>query len=188
MVGGQRAGYAVSPGTGTERLQGRPVSLAPLQEEHNFPYSGGSAGSGSAAVAAASSSSAPAMSAGQPLLAAPAPPAPDNSGDARMHGDSDVGRPKVRVLASPMTPTPEEVAEHNVCHIPHRAWCRHCVAGRGKADQHRTSEVDGQVPVIHTDYGFLGEKRDVEQIESSIIPFIIVKDGPPPAGFSRSPE
>ena len=124
------------------------------------------------------------MPAGQPLLAAPAPPAPFNSGDAdaQMHGDSDVGRPKVLVLASPMMPTPEEVAEHNVCHVPHRAWCRHCVAGRGKADQHRTSEANGQVPTLHTDYGFLGEKRDVEQIESSTIPFIIVKDGPPPAG------
>ena len=56
------------------------------------------------------------------------------------------------------------------------------MAGRGKADQHRTSEVNGQIPVIHTDYGFLGEKRDVEQVENSTIPFVIVKDGPPPAG------
>ena len=99
-----------------------------------------------------------------------------------MHGDSDVGRPKVRVLASPMTPTPEEVAEHNVCHVPHRAWCRHCVAGRGKADQHRTSEANGQVPALHTDYGFLGEKPEVEKIESGTVPFVVIKDGPPPAG------
>ena len=56
------------------------------------------------------------------------------------------------------------------------------MAGRGKSDQHRASETDGQVPVLHADYGFLGEKPDVERIESKTVPFIIVKDGPPPAG------
>ncbi|CAK0909302.1 unnamed protein product, partial [Prorocentrum cordatum] len=60
------------------------------------------------------------------------------------------------------------------------AW--HCVAGRGKADQRRASETDGQIPVLRTDCGFLGEKSDVEKIESKTVPCIIVKDGPPPAG------
>eukprot|EP00959_Pyramimonas_sp_CCMP1952_P187340 3917323-Pyramimonas_sp.AAC.1 len=69
-----------------------------------------------------------------------------------MHGDADVGRPKLRVLASPMLPTPDEVAEHNACHLPRRAWRRRCVAGRGNADQHRASEVAGQTPTLHADY------------------------------------
>ena len=120
MVGGQRAGYAVRPDMGTKQLRGSPVTLAPLQDNQNFPIR--MAAEIVVAGAAASSSSAAAMPAGPPLLAAPAPPAPFNSGDAdaQMHGDSDGGRPKIRTLKSPMTPTPEEVEEHNTCHLPHR--------------------------------------------------------------------
>ncbi|CAK0897778.1 unnamed protein product, partial [Prorocentrum cordatum] len=98
------------------------------------------------------------------------------------HGDADVGRPKLRVLASPTMLAPDEVAEHNACHLPRRAWRRHCAAGRGKADQHRASEAAGQTPTLRADYGFLCEKHEVEKIESSTIPFIVVKDGPPPTG------
>ena len=35
------------------------------------------------------------------------------------------------------TPTREEVEEHEKHHCPFRAWCRHCVKGRGTNSQHR---------------------------------------------------
>ena len=96
--------------------------------------------------------------------------------------EADASRPKVRALPEPMLPTPEEVAEHNLCHLPHRTWCRHCVAGRGKADQHRRVEERPRKLMIHADYGFLGEKAEVDLIDERNIPFIVVKDGPPPTG------
>ena len=35
------------------------------------------------------------------------------------------------------TPTREEIEDHEKHHCPFRAWCRHCVKGRGVNAQHR---------------------------------------------------
>jgi hypothetical protein len=70
-----------------------------------------------------------------------------------------------------------------VSHMPYRSWCRHCVAGKGKADAHRSSgTASSTVPTVHMDYGFLGQKLTVERLERDTIPFVVVKDGPPPLG------
>ena len=37
-------------------------------------------------------------------------------------------------------PTPEEVANHELTHLPFRSWCKHCVFGRAKADFHKKVE------------------------------------------------
>ena len=34
-----------------------------------------------------------------------------------------------RVASDPGRPTAKEIREHEVCHVPFRAWCRHCVRG-----------------------------------------------------------
>eukprot|EP00971_Amphidinium_carterae_P066519 1317258-Amphidinium_carterae.1 len=39
-------------------------------------------------------------------------------------------------LKQPYEPSPQEVSEHRISHTPYRAWCRDCVAGRGKAAAH----------------------------------------------------
>ena len=39
---------------------------------------------------------------------------------------------RARPLRSPPVPTPQMVAGHEVTHIPYRAWCPACVAGRGR--------------------------------------------------------
>ena len=36
----------------------------------------------------------------------------------------------------PQMPTPTERTRHEVDHIPCAAWCRSCVAGKGKDDGH----------------------------------------------------
>ena len=53
------------------------------------------------------------------------------------------------------TPTREEVEHHERHHCPFRAWCSHCVKGRGVNTQHRKKTVDedkevegGKVPRI----------------------------------------
>ena len=35
------------------------------------------------------------------------------------------------IMRRPYTPTQREIDEHMPLHLPYRAWCPHCVAGRG---------------------------------------------------------
>ena len=47
--------------------------------------------------------------------------------------ESEEAKPP-EVLRDPGAPTPKEVEQHNVTHLPFRSWCRHCV--RGRAESH----------------------------------------------------
>ena len=59
-------------------------------------------------------------------------------------------------------PSPKEVEEHNVAHIPYRSWCPLCVAGRAKDSHHTRSskQLDSGEHVLHMDYAFLGNRVD----------------------------
>eukprot|EP00959_Pyramimonas_sp_CCMP1952_P237398 4961457-Pyramimonas_sp.AAC.1 len=96
-----------------EKLQCEPLTLAPAQNPPYFPPADPADTVGSATAASSS--------AGSPPLAAPAPHPPRIVGDAGapMRGDSDVGRPKARALASPVMPAPDEIAEHDLRHLCH---------------------------------------------------------------------
>ena len=66
---------------------------------------------------------------------------------------------------TPTMPSAEEVAQHNISHIPYRSWCRHCVRGKGRAmhhQQHRELDRDRarQRPRIHMDYFYLGPREE----------------------------
>jgi len=77
-------------------------------------------------------------------------------------------------LRVPHQPTEEERRNHEVCHVPYRAWCRHCVAGRGRAEPHYHHENgEDAVPVVGLDYGYLG---DAEQ-DPDASPILFTKDG-----------
>ena len=41
---------------------------------------------------------------------------------------------------TPVSPSSIEIEKHNCGHVPYRAWCPDCVAGRGVADPHKTKE------------------------------------------------
>ena len=72
-----------------------------------------------------------------------------------------------KLLRDPGDPSPQEIAEHNVTHMPYRAWCAHCVAGRGKADPHRrVAEAAKQegIPVMSADYAFLGQDDQPDNV------------------------
>ena len=76
-------------------------------------------------------------------------------------------------MRSPEQPTQAEIDEHEVHHLPYRAWCRFCVIGRGKATPHfQHGEEDIGVPTICTDYGFIGKKVEVEEADESTVPFL----------------
>ena len=52
-------------------------------------------------------------------------------------------------------PTSEEIRQHNVTHLPYRAWCPWCVGGRGKDDAHHGKEGDDEdKKEAHFDYAF----------------------------------
>ena len=37
----------------------------------------------------------------------------------------------------PAAPTRDEILEHELTHVPFRAWCKHCRMAMGRADCHR---------------------------------------------------
>ena len=65
----------------------------------------------------------------------------------------------VRIRA-PTDPTPEGLEEHeSTGHVQYRTWGRHCVAGRGAGQQHRTRDEEARsqdgIPMISCDYTFM---------------------------------
>ena len=58
-----------------------------------------------------------------------------------------------RPLSSPQTPTPAQIARHNLTHMPYAAWCPYCVACRRKNSHHRRShEAEREIPLVVGDY------------------------------------
>ena len=67
----------------------------------------------------------------------------------------------------PLQPTARQVAEHRVCHLPFRTWCKHCILGRGRGTPHRRGPGSA-LPIIGVDYFFMtvkGVKTRSELIE-----------------------
>eukprot|EP00434_Breviolum_minutum_P042976 symbB.v1.2.038276.t1/scaffold5896.1/size48089/1 len=81
-------------------------------------------------------------------------------------------------VRSPSDPTTAEVEEHEATgHVQYRTWCKHCVAGRGIGQQHRTREEelraqDG-LPVIASDYTFMSQSGAED---GRAKPILVVKD------------
>ena len=75
-------------------------------------------------------------------------------------------------MRAPREPTAEEREEHELTHLPYRAWCKHCVRGRGKSEAHKELHAEAQhtVPHVSMDYCFMG------QDESKCLPILVVRD------------
>ena len=90
----------------------------------------------------------------EPPLAAPRP-------QALVRDDMQPGIVPARGLKVPAIPSPAEVAEHELTHMPAKPWCEHCIRGRGRDEVHsKTDHVDQVVPVIEMDYYYLTEKPE----------------------------
>ena len=83
-------------------------------------------------------------------------------------------------LARPDRPTPEMIAAHEVSHVPYRSWCRACVAGRGRAFQHKASGQESTVPVVSMDYLYFNERTD-----GPGLPTVVLRDRHSKAIFSH---
>jgi hypothetical protein len=53
-----------------------------------------------------------------------------------------------KVLESPFQPTAQEVAEHNLTHLPFRNWCPHCIMGEARNVSHK-KQKDKEHLVLH---------------------------------------
>ena len=90
-------------------------------------------------------------------------------------GEDTLSKP----LKTPFKPTQRMISDHNISHLPFRAWCAACVRGRGKSNKHSLQDKSEDLyPAISIDYGFFGTKEQVKdkEIGSSKLPILVVKD------------
>ena len=73
-------------------------------------------------------------------------------------------------VTCPGKPTPKEIAEHELTHLPHRSWCAACVGGRSRDRLHKRLGHCEQpsVPCVVFDYGFLGSRDEEETVAVQI--------------------
>ena len=84
----------------------------------------------------------------------------DEEDDGFFFGDGDLefeqGSRRPIAAPNPKKPSKEEVAEHELTHLPFRSWCAHCVRGKGKSADHRKVQEDRGIDEVHVDYCFMG--------------------------------
>ena len=68
----------------------------------------------------------------------------------------------VKGMPAPRQPSRDEVARHNITHLPYRSWCPHCVASRRPNSHHRTSKhrASRSIPVFVADYCFVRQPNE----------------------------
>ena len=69
------------------------------------------------------------------------------------------------VLPSVYQPTRSEYLDHCVTHFPFRAWCKHCLEGRGREFGHehsRGAKDSRSTPVVSFDYCFIGDHGEIK--------------------------
>ena len=72
--------------------------------------------------------------------------------------EKEEGR-KLRSIGDPRLPSPREVEEHNLTHLPYRNWCPVCVRCRGKGLDHRKAvDEERGVSEYAFDYCFPGDE------------------------------
>ena len=76
--------------------------------------------------------------------------------------DEGVAYQKARTIPEPRRPTREEVARHNLTHLPYCSWCPHCVACRRSNVPHRQlTASDGRtLPIFVADYAFMRKPNE----------------------------
>ena len=78
--------------------------------------------------------------------------------------EEEARRPKVR--KAPRGPTQKEREEHEATHLPYRAWCEHCVRGRGVRKPHignkeeSGEDMEVKVPRMVMNYHFMSTEDE----------------------------
>jgi len=73
-------------------------------------------------------------------------------------------------VTKPPEPTEAEIADHERTHLLFRSWCKHCVAGRGRSDPHRSRDkTEKGIPTISWDYMYMMEKPTKTQGRPAVV-------------------
>ena len=89
------------------------------------------------------------------------------------------------ILPAVYQPTHSEYLDHCVTHYPFRAWCKHCLEGRGREfghEAHRGDKGEQAMPVISFDYAFISDRGEVkgqehvEQAGETAAKLLIIRD------------
>lgn len=85
----------------------------------------------------------------------------DNDPTAEAHVTEGEDAVSPKFLKQHVKPSADEVAAHNVSHVPGIAWRRYCVRGCGRSQGHPRlqSHSNDQLPTLELDYGFQGGKE-----------------------------
>ena len=111
-------------------------------------------------------------------------PQGDGMDEVEVEIDAEVRQPNT--IPSPLDPTAEEVAQHNLSHLPFRSWCPACVGAKAPAQPHRVSGVEtGRDHLVAFDYFFLGGQSSAED-EEPHFKFLVVKDKQSRARFAHA--
>ena len=60
------------------------------------------------------------------------------------------------------SPTPQQIAEHSLTHLPYRNWCPICVQGKGRQDNYKKQQ--SRQPVIQVDFAYIKSQQDPKTI------------------------
>ena len=84
-----------------------------------------------------------------------------------------------RMVRAPGDPTKAEREEHEITHVPYRAWCEHCVKSRGKDGHHGRVPLEmaeSTIPRVVMDYCFFQEDmKSEDETPLSLIVMIMVE-------------
>ena len=72
---------------------------------------------------------------------------------------------KHKTARRPLLPTKAEIDDHYPLHLTYRSWCKHCVAGKARSNQHvQSNEEQIRLGVtLNADYAFMsGEHNEGE--------------------------
>ena len=84
----------------------------------------------------------------------------ENHDEEQQHEHHEAHR--ARGLRQPQQPTPRQIAEHNLTHLPHRNWCPICVQGKGRQDNYKKQQ--SRQPVIQVDFAYIKSQQDPKTI------------------------
>ena len=94
-------------------------------------------------------------------------PNPPKSGIAPtpLESGEDIEVRRHKIGARLILPTKAEIAEHYPLHLNYRSWCKHCVAGKARATQHRTKDLNEERlgVTFHADYAFMGGEYNEQE-------------------------
>ena len=97
-------------------------------------------------------------------------------------------------LPSVYQPTRSEYMDHCVTHYPFRAWCKHCLEGRGREfghGSHRGDKDERSTPVVSFDYAFISDVGEIttetefEAAGDGAAKMIVVRDGKSESVFAH---